>query len=141
MTQVKSLALHLNPPEKKEKIRRKIIKFNRFGENISLISDSLRSLVSELEKYSDITEGRRYLFRDEMRNIDNLTSLNMKYLAGSLAWIDENNSTYPYESLNMNDPITSMILSIVSINQPPTISELEQLFIYVKRIEIYRKGL
>jgi len=134
MTEVKSLFLNINLYDNKTK---KIIKFNKYNKNISVLENVKFKLENELQKY-DITKEKRLNFKNEMSNLDTFIYMNMKYLAAALVWIDNNNNIIDLKNLQKGNKITDNILELCSIHIPPNISDYEELLIYISKIQSYR---
>lgn len=132
MAEVQSLALNINSSKNKNVTKKKFIRYNRFGSEINLIDDMISILNIELEKYSLQTDLRKNLI-DIAKNIDNFNHMNMRYLAAALVWINMNNYSFDFETLE--DQTTLGILKTASNNEDPSRKDYIQLFTYLNKIK------
>lgn len=100
------------------------------------------SLKLELDVYTDIAAERRRNLRNEMTELEPLSRMNMRYLAGALFLIEMSMQTRKPIGFKLTDPAIRLVLETLGVktgdDAPPPIKSLEVLLTYVSVVSNFR---
>lgn len=102
------------------------------------------TLKSELDAYIDIPVEQRRSLRNEMIELESLSRMNMRYLAGALFIMEmQIRSRSPDYSFDPRNPVIMSVLERLGVktgdDAPPPIKALEVLLTYISAVSNFRK--
>ena len=102
------------------------------------------TLKSELDAYIDIPVDRRRNLRNEMIELESLSRMNMRYLAGALFIMEmQTRSRSPDYSFDPRNPVIMSVLERLGVrtgdDAPPPIKALEVLMTYIFVVTNFRR--
>lgn len=123
-----ALGLNIKKSSKKSRLNYQLINKN------TPLQFAIRKLVGELEKL-DLSDTERNAYISIAKNIQNLPTMNMRYIAGALYWyykLERGN----VQDLNnfQNNQSTTIVLNKIGKNSPPIRADYIQLSTYVIKI-------